>query len=215
MDTNEVKKLYTKKASLYHNFFIDILGLGRKLKRFFLGSNYLRPHSKILDAGCGTGIVTRILYGIAIEKKYEGMMFDAFDFTPAMLDIFHQWIVNENAKNITLKQADVLDLKNLPQDWKEYDLIVSEGMLEYLPKYKVPEAVSNLKQLLKDDGKLLVFITRRNIVTKLLVELWWKANIYDEKEINQIFQGIDFGEFRLKSFSTMWLNSTIVIEAKK
>lgn len=215
MNTDEVKKLYTKKASLYHYFFIDFLGLGRKLKRFFLASNYLRPHLKILDAGCGTGVVTRILYAIMREKKYEKIIFHAFDFTPAMLNVFHKWIANESAKNITLKQADVLDLKNLPSNWKEYDLIVSEGMLEYLPKDKIPQALNDLKQLLKEGGQLLVFITRRNIVTTLLIERWWKANIYEEKEIEQIFQRVGFSEFRFKGFSTMWLNSTIVIEAKR
>lgn len=215
MDTNEVQKLYTKKAPLYHHFFIDFLGLGRKLKRFFLKSNYLHSRLKILDAGCGTGIATRILYNIAQEKEYKEITFHAFDITPAMLDIFRRWITDENAKNIILKQADVLDLKNLPLDWKEYDLIVSEGMLEYLPKDKIQQVMNNLKQLLRENGRLLVFITRRNIVTKLIVERWWKANIYEEKEIKQIFQNIGFSEFEFKNFSTMWLNSTIVVEAKR
>ena len=191
------------------------MGLGRKLKRFFLASNYLRPYLKILDAGCGTGVVTRILYAITHKKGYEEITFHGLDFTPAMLNIFHKWILNKGVNNIILKQADVLDLKNLSPDWKNYDLIVSEGMLEYLPKDKISQALNNLKQLLKDGGKLLVFITRRNIITTLLVKRWWKANIYDEEEIKQIFQNVSFSELKFKEFSTMWLNSTIVIEATK
>lgn len=215
MNVNEVQKLYTKRAYLYHRLFVDFFRWGKKLERFFQKSDYLRPNLKILDAGCGTGIVTRVLYDIAREKGYEGITFHGFDITPAMLDIFREWIAKKRAKGISLEQADVLNLKNLPPNWKEYDLIVSSGMLEYLPKDKMRQALNNLRQLLKKDGRLLVFITRRNVATKLLVELWWKANIYDEKEIKQIFQEIGFSELKYTSFAEKWLNSTIIVEAKR
>ena len=214
MDISEVKSLYTKKAFLYHSFFIDFLGFGRRLKRFFLKSNYLHPNAKILDAGCGGGTVTRMLYEIAHEKEYQNITFHGFDVTPAMLNIFSGWIENKKASNINIVQADVLSLKNLPPNWNQYDLIVSSGMLEYLPKNQIGHALNNLKQLMRSGGTLLVFITRRNIITKLLVELWWKANIYDQKEIEQIFHGTGFSEIRFVDFNKRWLDSTIVIEFK-
>lgn len=215
MDANQVKNLYTKKASFYHRFFIDFMGLGKKLERFFSGSDYLRPDFKVLDAGCGTGIVTRVLYGVAREKGYKKIRFDAFDFTLAMLDVFRQWIVAEDAKGVRLEQADVLNLKKLPKDWQQYDLIVSEGMLEYLPKDKLPQALRNLKRLLKDDGKLLLLMTRRNIVTRLLIQKWWKANTFEEQEVKQILESVGFKALEFKDFSKMWLNSTITVEVKK
>ena len=215
MNTNEIEYFYTKKALLYHRFFIDFLGFGRKLKRFFLRSNYLNPNNKVLDAGCGTGIITRVLSEIAYEKEYKGIIFHCFDLTGAMLTIFRKWIKNEKAQNISIIQANVLNLENLPLDWNQYDLIVSSGMLEYLQKSQIEHALNSLKQLMKNGGTLLVFITRRNIITKLLVELWWKANIYDQKEIEQIFHGIGFSEIRFVDFNKRWLNSTIVIEVKK
>jgi SAM-dependent methyltransferase len=65
MDTDKVKTLYTKKARFYQWLFIDILGWGKELEVFFRNSDYVSPNLKILDAGCGTGIATKILYSIA------------------------------------------------------------------------------------------------------------------------------------------------------
>lgn len=214
MAVNTVQKLYTKRVSLYHRFFIDFLGWGRKLKRFFKPSDYLHANTKILDAGCGTGIVTRVLYAIAKEKGYDNIIFHAFDLTQAPLNTFQDWIHKNGAKHITLKQADVLDIKS-DSDWKDYDLIVTAGMLEYLPPEKMRQALNNFKQHLKANGRLLIFITRRSLITKLLVELWWKANIYHEKEIKKIFRDIGFREVKFMSMATKYFDSTIVVDALK
>jgi ubiquinone/menaquinone biosynthesis C-methylase UbiE len=57
-----VQELYTKRTSFYDRLFIDFLGWGKELKASFQKSDYLHPNSKIMDAGCGTGIITRVLY---------------------------------------------------------------------------------------------------------------------------------------------------------
>lgn len=214
MYTDKVQKLYTKRVSLYHHFFIDFLGWGRKLKRFFNASDYLHANTKILDAGCGTGIVTRVLYAIAKEKGYDDIIFHAFDLTRAPLDSFQNWILKNGAQAIALKQADVMNIKS-DADWKDYDLIVTAGMLEYLPPEKMGQALNNFKQLLKVNGRLLIFITRRSLITKLLVEFWWKANIYHEKEIKKIFKDIGFRKVKFMSMATKCFDSTIVVEARK
>lgn len=182
-----MRSLYTKQSRFYQWFFIEVLGWGKQLEAFFHNSNYLSPNLKILDAGCGTGIVTRILYSIA-EQQVRDIQFHAFDLTPAMLEVFCEWIAEKGIKNIELTQANVLLLEEqLPSHWREYDLVISATMLEYIQKPKVTEAVSNLKHLLKSKGTLLVFVTRRNFLTRWLAQGWWKANVYEEKEIEQIF----------------------------
>lgn len=202
--------LYTKRASFYHVFFLDFLGVGRRIENFLRQSDYVRSHFKILDAGCGTGNVTRALYAIAHEKGYEDVTFHAFDLTQAMLDVFQRWIKNVGANNIALKQANVLSLEQLPSNWNAYDLIVSSGMLEHVPKDTMRQVLSDLKRLLKHHGKFVVFITRRTIVTKLFIERWWKANTYKEQELQQIFHEAGFRECTIVK---TWWGSTIVIEA--
>ncbi len=211
-----VQRLYTEKASLYQRLFIDFLGWGRELEAFFRRSDYLRPNVKILDAGCGTGVVTRILYKLAQEKRQPQINFNAFDLTPSMLKIFQQWVTEQKASNVELRQADVLKTENLPSSWKDYDLIISSTMLEYLPKSKVTIALRNLKERLKSKGVLLVFMTRRNSLTWWLAGKWWKANIYSENQAQKLFYDAGFKTIAFKVFSSnlWWSRSIMVIEAR-
>ncbi|HYU65072.1 MAG TPA: class I SAM-dependent methyltransferase [Candidatus Paceibacterota bacterium] len=204
--------MYTKRASFYHALFVDFLRVGKTIENFLRKSDYVKPHFKILDAGCGTGNVTRALYTIAKEKRYEGVVFNGFDLTVAMLDLFQKWIEKVGATNITLKQINVLNLEQLPSDWNGYDRIVSLGMLEHLPKDKLGQALRGLQRLLKDDGKLLVVIAERNFISRFFVSLWWKYTMYEEKELREIFHSAGFNELNVMKFS--WY-SMFMVEARK
>jgi ubiquinone/menaquinone biosynthesis C-methylase UbiE len=212
---NWVQRFYAKRASVYERLFVDFLGWGRELEFFFRRSDYIQPNFKVLDAGCGTGVVTRILYRLAREQGFEGITFHAFDLTQNMLDIFQQWIVAHGANNIELKQADVLETKLFPSNWKDYDFIVSSTMLEYLPKDKIKDALVNLNQLLRKGGTFLVFLTKRNILTRWFAEKWWKTNLYDQSEVQTLFLKAGFDEIAYKNFSSRWSKFIMVIEAKK
>jgi ubiquinone/menaquinone biosynthesis C-methylase UbiE len=197
--------------------FVNFLGWGKELEAFFRKSNYLKPNTKILDAGCGTGIVTRDLNKLAIEKNLEGITFHAFDLTQGMLDIFQAWVTTAGATNIESVQADVLEIETLPPTWKEYDLVVTSTMLEYLPKDKVEQALRNLSYLLKDGGTLLVLITKRNLLTRLIAGKWWKTNTYKKNEIQKLLQDAGFCQTEFKKFSasSWWSSYIIVVEAEK
>ena len=213
--SNSVQKLYTERASFYDRLFIDFLGWGKELQRFFQNSDYLHPNDKILDAGCGTGVITRVLYEFAGDKGYQGIQFHAFDLTQKMLDVFQEWITQHEANNIELHQADVLELEVLPSNWNDYDMIVSSTMLEYLPAEKVLEALRNLMQLLKSDGILLLFVTRRNLITRWLAEKWWKTKVYEESEILSILRLLGFNEIISRKLSPGWSGSIMAIEAHR
>lgn len=213
--SNSVQKLYTERASFYDRLFIDFLGWGKELQRFFQNSDYLHPNDKILDAGCGTGVITRVLYEFAGDKGYQGIQFHAFDLTQKMLDVFQEWITQHEANNIELHQADVLELEVLPSNWNDYDMIVSSTMLEYLPAEKVLEALRNLMRLLKSDGILLLFVTRRNLITRWLAEKWWKTKVYEESEILSILRRLGFNEITSRKLSPGWSGSIMAIEAHR
>jgi cyclopropane fatty-acyl-phospholipid synthase-like methyltransferase len=54
-----------------------------------------------------------------------------------------------------------MDPAALPQDWKDYDLIVSSAMLEHLPKERLKDALVHIAGRLAAQGRLLVVITRK------------------------------------------------------
>jgi ubiquinone/menaquinone biosynthesis C-methylase UbiE len=213
-DNSQIQKLYTKRADFYERLFINFLGWGKELETFFQKSDYIHPNFKILDAGCGTGVVTKTLFQLANRKFVGRGQFHAFDITQNMLEVFQQWISKQGANNIEIQKADVLKIDGLPSHWKDYELIVASTMLEYLPRDKVEYALKNLKQLLGTGGVLLIFITKRNFITQWLAKKWWKTNLYDEQEIRVLLNNAGFLKSEFKKLSSGWSNSIIVIEAQ-
>jgi ubiquinone/menaquinone biosynthesis C-methylase UbiE len=213
-NNSQVQRLYTNRADFYERLFINLLGWGKELETFFWKSDYVQPNIKVLDAGCGSGIVTKTLFKLARRKDVGGIQFHAFDITQNMLEVFQQWITKQGSKNIEIQQADVLEIDALPPYWKDYDLIVISAMLEYLPKDKVEYALKNLRQLLETGGLLLLFITKRNFITRWLAEKWWKTNLYDEQEIGTLLNSAGFVKSEFKRLSSGWASSILAIEAK-
>jgi hypothetical protein len=132
-----------------------------------------------------------------------------------MLDIFRQWLLEQGAVNIELAQADVLKLEALPSHWRDYDLIVVSTMLEYLPKQEVRQALVNLRLVLRHNGILLIFLTKRNLMTRWLAVALWKTNVYSEREIQALLRDAGFQQVAFKRLSPGWANSIMAIEAQQ
>ncbi len=217
-NTTEIQELYTKKADLYHKVFFDILKYDKAVQSFFQKENYLRSRIKVLDAGCGSGLITKTRLDISKEKKINEITFNAFDLTKNMLDLFLERMKANKINNIELKKANVLKLGMLPKKWKNYDLIVSSAMLEYLSKKEIEIALAGLRNLLKKNGTIIILITKRNFVTYWLVKKWWKAQTYKKNEIQELFSKAGFKNINFKQFPSPYrhLNHGILIlEAKK
>jgi cyclopropane fatty-acyl-phospholipid synthase-like methyltransferase len=76
----------------------------------------------------------------------------------------------------------VLDLAALPTTWTGYDLIISVSMLEYVPRAELAFAMRRLRERLAPDGQMLIVITRRNPITRLVIEKPWHAQRYTRAE---------------------------------
>ncbi len=72
---------------------------------------------------------------------------DAFDFTRAMLDCPRAKLAAAGDAGVELTQADVLGLDALPSAWKDYDLVVTASVLEYVPRERFAEALAGLRGL--------------------------------------------------------------------
>jgi len=142
MTSDQVRDFYTQNASLYHRLYIDILRYGRGMNAFLRQSEVLEPNLKILDAGCGTGNVTRQILDVARRRGITGLSIHGFDLTPAMLNRFRQWLQREGVEAVDLREANVLEQHHLPESWTGYDRILSSAMLEYLPKDRLAEALA-------------------------------------------------------------------------
>lgn len=171
----------------------------------------------MLDAGCGTGVVTLALYEALVRRGLAAGTFHAFDLTPAMLERFNDTLKKRRV-DVQTRQADVLELESLPEAWNEYDLIVSASMLEYVPPSQLGQALAGLRERLNDHGHLVVFITKSNWLTRPLIRRWWQSNVYTQRELVDAFRftGFSHATFSAFPFAARYLAAWgYVIEAPK
>lgn len=215
LNHSAVQELYTKRIDGYSSFiatFQSPQGMQALLRR----SPLLRPGLRVLDAGCGFGMVTFAFLEALREKNLDYKTIDAFDLTPAMLARFRSELETCGIPRVQLQQADVLALETLPPSWTNYDLILSASMLEYLPKQDVPRALRGLRARLAPNGHILVVITRKTPETKVLIEWWWHAERYTKDELLRTLAVAGFRDpvFRPFPWRYFWLNrANYVVEA--
>src|SRR5215470_17850141 len=92
-----VQKLYTKGIDRYSSFiaaFESPQGIQALLQR----SDLLRAGLRVLDAGCGFGVITFAFLEALRQKNFDYESIDAFDLTPAMLSRFRKTL---EARGIT------------------------------------------------------------------------------------------------------------------
>lgn len=195
-----VERLYTEKLRTYRAF-ISFFRSRDAIRALLESCGVLRPDLRILDAGAGFGTATFALLDALRGRSIEPQAIDAFDLTPAMLDRFQSELDSRGITLVRHKQADVLELdRQLPLSWSGYDLIVSTSMLEYVARPSLSHALSALNARLAPDGTLLVVITRKNWITRILIEWWWQAARYSRQELQEAFASAGFHDLRFIRF---------------
>jgi SAM-dependent methyltransferase len=192
-------RLYADRADSYVRF-VRSVRYPQGLRAFFLYSPLLRSGLRVLDAGCGTGFLTLALRDAMLRRGLAPGSLHAFDLTPAMIERFREALARSGIRDVEVEQADVLALGRLPASWKDYDLVVSASMLEYLPSARVGAALRGLRSRLKEGGTLVLFVTRRNWLTRPLIGRWWQSNLYDERELDRAFREGGFTSIAFRRF---------------
>jgi len=198
-NTADVVRFFTAKHDVYDRF-IWWVGYPQGLRTFLEQSHLLRSDLRVLDAGCGTGALTIALHEAFGRKGFVPSAVEAFDLTPAMLSHLHKNLERRGIARIPTAQANVLQLNQLPPAWTGYDLIVSASMLEYIPRERLAEALAGLRSKLAEGGHLLLFITKRNWLTRPLVGWWWRSNLYDKVELLDAFKQAGFPQAEFRAF---------------
>jgi ubiquinone/menaquinone biosynthesis C-methylase UbiE len=158
----------------------------------------------VLDAGCGTGALTLALRDVLFGRGLLPASMQGFDLTPAMLYRFQERLNAQGVEGVELSQADELRLETLPADWKDYDLIVSAAMLEYVPRERFVAALSGLRRLLVPDGRFMLFISKRNWLTRPVIGCWWEGHLYLAAELKLALVQAGFGQVTFGAFPLLF-----------
>ncbi|HTM67832.1 MAG TPA: class I SAM-dependent methyltransferase [Candidatus Binatia bacterium] len=179
-------RLYERRARVY-DAMIALVGHRRRLRRFMADSGAVKDGIAVLDAGCGSGALTLAVQDAARDVGAKGLRCRAFDLSPRMLARFDARL-RALGRATEIRQADVLDLDVwLPSDWTGFDLVVSAGMLEHLPRASLSAALVALRNRMSPDGTMAVFITRTGLFNRLFIGGVWGANVYRREELEDAF----------------------------
>lgn len=195
----EAVQLYTARSRSYL-YFVNALAYPRGIQAYWRKSVHLKPGVSVLDAGCGTGIAALALRKAMLSRRLRPGKIKCFDATSKMLALFREQLRKDAIDGVEVIQADVLDLNGLPGAWKDFDLIISSAMMEYLPREHLADALSGLRSRLGGSGSIVLFITRKNWLMKLLIGNWWKANCYQESELEEYFRCAGFSDITFSRF---------------
>jgi SAM-dependent methyltransferase len=192
-------RLFSDRHESYARF-IRAVRYPQGLRAFFAHDPALRGGLRILDAGCGTGALTLAVLGALERRGLQPRAMHAFDLTPAMLEHFRRVMERRGIGGVATALADVLTLEALPAGWTDYDLVVTASMLEYVPRARFAEALAGLRARLRADGRLVLFITRRNWLTRPLIGRWWQSNLYSRAELREAFLAAGFSRAAFPGF---------------
>ena len=168
------KLLYDEWANDYDNDLINEYGyIAPKLTVDKFKALVLKKNLKIIDVGCGTGLVGQALY----ENGYKNI--DGYDISPEMLKIAKQ--------SKFYKELKQIDLNDKPTNLSEtYDVLICVGSFGY--GALEPIAIRHLIGLVKSGGLLFIFMNAepfksqnyQKYISKLETQSLWSVNSIDD-----------------------------------
>ena len=173
---------YDKIARLYDLTF-KLNGYGRSLDQYF--ARYplpVRRGARILDAGCGTGLLTLAL----LRNIRFSVDIIALDLSATSIVEAQKAVLQGNGRtpsmirnsDVNFTQGNVL---SLPFSDDSFDLVVTSGALEYVP---LQEGLTELARVIAPGGHLLHLPCRPSPASTVL-EILFRFKSYSPKEVHR------------------------------
>lgn len=128
--------------------FLETRGADRQqqeLRRTFLADIQFPPHARVLEVGCGTGVLTRVIGRWPNVGEVVGV-------DPATSLLSKARTLAADLPNIRFEEADG---RSLPFDPQSFDIVVFDSTLSHLPQ---PErALAEARRVLRPGGWLATF----------------------------------------------------------
>lgn len=135
-------------AAPVYDVYCPLLGLGAEFRHETLRHAELRPGQRVLDVGCGTGVLTR-LATLAVGDTGETV---GIDPSPAMLQVARRHAKAE-ASRATFKVAAI---EALPFENGRFDVVLSSCMLHHLPPEVKRAGLAEVQRVLKSGGRFVI-----------------------------------------------------------
>lgn len=135
MSTPDEMGLTEEAARGYESFFVP--AIFHQWPPFLIDAAQIQADNRVLDAGCGTGVLSRQLHAL-------GATVTGLDLSDSMLSV-----AREVCPNAAFHQGNVC---KLPFEDNQFDAAVSAFMLMFVPEPM--EAIAELKRVVRPGGRI-------------------------------------------------------------
>ena len=168
---------YYDRIARFYDLTFKLNGYGRSLDQYF--ENNPLPVSRgarILDAGCGTGLLTLAL----MRAVRFPVSIIALDLSSSSIEAAKKAVRGSRGRrrDVTFAQANLL---SLPFPDESLDLVVTSGALEYVP---LQDGLSELARVIARGGHLLHLPCGPTLGTKVL-EILFRFKSHPPREVMQ------------------------------
>ena len=148
-----------------YNPFCRLMGVGMGVRRRTLGLAALRAGDRVLDVGCGTGVLTRL----AAEAVGPTGMTVGIDPGPRMIEIARRDAARTHSR--AAFELGVVERLAFPDE--SFDVVLSSFMLHHLPADVKRAGLGEMHRVLKPGGRLvLVDIDPARPVARAMIALF-------------------------------------------
>lgn len=170
----ETGTFYDRIANLY-NLTFKFNGYERSLEHYLRANPLpLAPEARILDAGCGTGLLTLAL----LKSLHAPVRITAIDLSASSLMTAKRAVAERRKRKqqVAFTQANVLAL---PFANESFDFVVTSGVLEYVP---LRDGFNELARVLVSGGFMLHLPVKPSPASRFL-ELLFRFKAHTPREV--------------------------------
>ncbi len=177
---SKTQNFYDRIADV-HNLALKINGYRQSVEKYLKSLDLkIDENSLVLDAGSGTGIVTLGFHSAGFHPRKTITLDLSFNSLKVSREQFEKDKKTDD-KRIAAVQGNVL---HLPFADETFDLVLSCGVLEYVP---LDEGLREMSRVLKTGAKLVFIPVKPSFVGSVL-ELLYKFKTHPIKNVRKISQ---------------------------
>jgi ubiquinone/menaquinone biosynthesis C-methylase UbiE len=168
---------YYDRIARFYDLTFKLNGYGRSLDQYF--ENHPLPVSRgarVLDAGCGTGLLTlALLRAVRFPVSITALDLSSTSIEAARKSVYFS---PGRKRDVTFTQGNLL---SLPFCDGSFDLVVTSGALEYVP---LADGLSELARVIAPGGHLLHLPVHPSVAGRLL-EILFRFKSHPPREVRR------------------------------